>query len=62
LITAFQCYARARQNNQWMDYALDPQHPHEDLIDPLAGALKLEFPRGRAPQPQLRTISASRIY
>jgi hypothetical protein len=62
LITAFQCYARARQNNQWMDYALDPQHPHEDLIDPLAGALKLEFPQGRAPQPQLRTISASRIY
>ena len=46
LITAFQCYARARRSGQWMDYALDPQHPHEDLIDPLAGGLKLEFPAG----------------
>jgi hypothetical protein len=62
LITALQCYARARHGNQWMDYALDPQHPHEDLIDPLAGALKLEFPQGRLPPPRLRTISASRIY
>ena len=34
-----------------MDYAEDPQHPHEDLIDPLAGGLKLEFPQGRTPQP-----------
>ena len=36
-----------------MDYAEDPQHPHEDLIDPLAGGLKLEFPEGRLPPPQL---------
>ncbi len=34
-----------------MDYAEDPQHPHEDLIDPVAGGLKLEFPQGRTPQP-----------
>src|SRR6202034_3966694 len=27
LITALQSYARARHGNQWMDYALDPQHP-----------------------------------
>jgi hypothetical protein len=62
LITAFQCYSRAKLSNQWMDYAEDPQHPHEDLIDPLAGGLKLEFPHGRTPQPQLRTVPASRIY
>ena len=62
LIAAFQCYARAKLSSQWMDYAEDPQHPHEDLIDPLAGGLKLEFPQGRTPQPALRTVAASRIY
>jgi hypothetical protein len=62
LVTAFQCYARAKLSSQWMDYAEDPQHPHEDLIDPLAGGLKLEFPQGRTPQPELRTVPASRIY
>jgi hypothetical protein len=61
LITAFQCYARAKRGSQWMDYAEDPQHPHEDLIDPLAGGLKLEFPEGRAPRPALRTVRASAI-
>jgi hypothetical protein len=61
LITAFQCYARAKRSSQWMDYAEDPQHPHEDLIDPLAGGLKLEFPQGRAPGPALRTMHASSI-
>lgn len=61
LITAFQCYARARRANQWMDYAEDPQHPHEDMIDPLCGGLKLEFPDGRAPAPNLRTVAAGRM-
>ena len=43
---------RTRQRgNQWMDYAEDPQHPHEDLIDPFGGGLKLEFPEGRTPPP-----------
>ena len=56
LITALQCYARARRADQWMDYPEDPQHPHEDLVDPLCGGLKLEFPAGphapRAAVPQ----------
>jgi hypothetical protein len=56
LITAFQSYARAKRQNQYMDYAEDPQHPHEDMIDPLAGGLKLEFPEGRTPAPQFRQI------
>ena len=45
--------------DQWMDYAEDPQHPHEDLIDPLAGGLKLEFPEGRTP-PRRRTCTPVR--
>ena len=50
-----------RGGSQWLDYAKDPQHPHEDLIDPLAGGLKLEFPEGRAPVPNLSRVSARRV-
>jgi hypothetical protein len=59
LVLAMQSYARAKRASQWMDYAEDPQHPHEDLIDPLCGGLKLEFPEGRAPAPNLRSVHAS---
>ncbi len=59
LILAMQCYSRAKRGNQLMDYAEDPQHPHEDLIDPLCGGLKLEFPQGRTPAPNLRSVHAS---
>ena len=62
LITAFQCYARARRSGQWMDYAEDPQHPHEDLIDPLAGGLKVEFPEGRTPPASVPDNSCSRTF
>jgi hypothetical protein len=61
LIRALQCYARARSGTQWMDYAQDPQHPHEDLIDPLCGGLKLEFPEGRAPGPGLARVVAGSV-
>jgi hypothetical protein len=61
LILAMQCYSRAQRANQWMDYAEDPQHPWEDLIDPLAGGLKLEFPEGRAPVPQLSRVHAGSV-
>ena len=53
LILAMQCYSRAKRGTQLMDYAEDPQHPYEDLIDPLCGGLKLEFPEGRTPAPNL---------
>jgi hypothetical protein len=62
LISALQCYARAAVANQWMDYPLDPQHPFEDLIDPLAGGLKLEYPEGRTPPPRLQTVHGARLY
>jgi hypothetical protein len=58
LIVAMQSYERAQRGGQWMDAPKDPQHPHEDLVDPLAGALKLEQPQGRTPPPQLRNVSA----
>jgi hypothetical protein len=43
-----------------MDYPEDPQHPHEDLVDPLCGGLKLELPAGQTPQPDLRRVGAGR--
>ena len=33
----------------------------EDLIAPLAGALKLEFPAGSTPPPALRQVPVSRL-
>jgi hypothetical protein len=59
LITALRCYTRARRADQWMDYPEDPQHPHEDLVDPLCGGLKLEFPARRAPEPSFRRVPAA---
>ena len=34
------------------------QHPHEDMIDPLRGGLKLELPEGRTPPPNLRRVGS----
>jgi hypothetical protein len=61
LITAFQSYTRAKRAGQWMDYAEDPQHPWEDLIDPLVGGLKLEFPESRMPPANLYHIKAGMV-
>ena len=54
LITALLCYTRAERGGQWQDYPENPLHPHEDLVDPLCGGLKLEFPEGRTPPPNFR--------
>ncbi len=62
LIQAFGSYTRAKLGTQWLDHPLDPQHPWEDLIDPLCGGLKLEFPEGRRPPPALRPLHASWLY
>ncbi len=58
---AFMSYVRATREGQLMDYPQDPQHPAEEAIDALAGGLKLEFPKGRAPKLQLRNIHASEV-
>lgn len=36
---AFLAYRRAKRSHQFVDYPEDPQHPAEDLIDALRGAL-----------------------
>jgi hypothetical protein len=59
LIAALKAYRRAKRNNQWQDYPEDPQHPHEDMVDALRGGLRIEFPQGFRPQPQLYQRSAA---
>jgi hypothetical protein len=61
LVNAFLAYSRATKNNTLMDYPKPECHPEEDLIDPLAGGLVLEFPEGRTPPPQLIRRHASAI-
>jgi hypothetical protein len=62
LITAMESYIRAQRDNQWMDYAKDPQHPHEEMIDSLAGGLKLEYPKGRTPKEVFQQYMASNLF
>ena len=47
VINAFEEYRRNIRQNQIMDEPAPVQHPHEEMIDPLVGALKLEYPAGR---------------
>jgi hypothetical protein len=58
LIVAMLSYVRAQAGNQWLDCPRDPQHPHEDMIDPLCGGLKLELPEGRTPPTVFKGVSA----
>jgi hypothetical protein len=63
VIAAFMNYARAVVDNQLMDYARDPQHPYEEMIDPLCGALKMEFPQGReVPSQRIQYVHAGRLH
>ena len=61
LIAAFQSYRRAKRAGQFQDYPEDPQHPHEDLIDAVRGAVRLELPQGRKPKPALTTRHVSQV-
>jgi hypothetical protein len=63
LIRALQTYQRAKRGTELLEKPKDEQHETgEDLIDPLGGALKLEFPAGRTPAPQLHTVHARSMF
>lgn len=62
LINAFKNYKRASKDGQWLDFPEDPQHPAEDLIDALAGGLKLELPYGRRPKNRYNTVHALDLF
>ena len=62
LIAAFGNYMRKRRNEQWVDEPEDPQHPHEDVMDPLRSALLDLYPEGRRPAPKLARVHAGRVF
>jgi hypothetical protein len=62
LVSAFENYARAKRGNQWMGFPEDPQHPYEDLMDPLRGGLRAAFPSGRRPAPTFRTVPTRDLF
>ena len=61
LIKAFQGYRRKQTNGVWLEDPLDPQHPHEDLMDALRGGLVSVYPRGRKPPGQLNSMQPGRF-
>ena len=56
LIESFRTYRRAEQRGEVLDVPADPQHPAEEAIDALRGAVRTAFPEGRGPRPQFRQV------
>jgi hypothetical protein len=62
LINAFNAYRRAKVKGVWQDYPEEPQHPQENLIDPLKNGLVAVIGRhGLRPQPVHDRIHASQV-
>ena len=56
LIESFKTYRRAERGGEVLDVPADPQHPAEEAIDSLRGALRATFPEGRVDSVPLRTL------
>ena len=59
---AFASYARAKRDNQWLDKPLDPQHPHEDVMDALRGGIVDAFPDGIKPEAEYHWVPARKAW
>ena len=62
LIAAFQNYRREERDGEYLDSPVDPQHPHEDLMDALRGGVRDTMPAGREAPSALRTVPARRMF
>jgi hypothetical protein len=62
LVQSFQTYRRAERRGEILDVPEDPQHPAEEAIDSLRGAVRVVYPEGRVEQPRLRQVHAGRLY
>jgi hypothetical protein len=62
LIESFQTYRRQERRGEILDLPEDPQHPAEEAIDSLRGAVRVVYPEGRVEPPQLRTVAARALY
>jgi hypothetical protein len=54
LIDSFKTYRRAQRHGEVLDVPEDPQHPAEEAIDALRGAVRTIFPEGRIEPGQFR--------
>jgi hypothetical protein len=61
LIESFQTYRRAERRGEILDWPEDPQHPAEEALDSLRGAVRVVYPEGRVESPRLRQVHAGRI-
>ncbi len=62
LIAAFKNYSRKKVRGSFTDQPADPQHPHEDMIDALRGALHAAFIEGRRKPPQFTRVPARNVF
>jgi hypothetical protein len=62
LIAAFFGYSRVERAGEFLDEPLDPNHPHEEMIDSLRGAVADKWPEGRRPQPTFHRLHAGRVF
>jgi hypothetical protein len=60
-IAAFYGYERASRSGEYLDMPLDPQHPHEELIDAIRGAACEKWPEGRRPMQNFPRVHASKL-
>jgi hypothetical protein len=56
LIDSFKTYRRAERHGEVLDLPADPQHPAEEAIDALRGAVRTVFPEGRIGPAQFRQV------
>jgi Terminase large subunit, T4likevirus-type, N-terminal len=61
LAESFGTYRWAVYRDEVLDKVEDPQHPAEEAIDSLRGAIRIVYPEGRVEQPNLRQVSFSRL-
>jgi hypothetical protein len=62
LIQSLQTYRRQERRGEILDLPEDPQHPAEEALDSLRGAVRVVYPEGRVEPPQLRTVAARALY
>jgi hypothetical protein len=62
LIQSLQTYRRKEQRGEILDLPEDPQHPAEEALDSLRGAVRVVYLEGRVEPPQLRTVPAGRLF
>ena len=56
LIDSFRTYRRAERRGEVLDVPADPQHPAEEAIDALRGAVRTVFPEGRVEPGRIASV------